>query len=144
MNIKNQTPGTDDLIAQARELLKLDEDRTPGEWNTYDGSVAQNLHLKQFTHVGADEHVASTEIAADAAFIAAAPRMASLLRQLAERLEAAESDATRYRYLRDHALNEGRLCFFVDADHTVSFDSSIHFNAHLDSAIDAAMKESDR
>lgn len=60
---------------------------------------------------------------------------------LSATVESLLADARRYQTLRDECVHEGRIRFFVDADHTIAFDSFIHEPRHLDSAVDAFKKQ---
>jgi hypothetical protein len=90
---------TAELIERCKEVLLLDEKRTQGEWQ------AKPAHAGQLAHVSFNKANVYGEItigplasfdpassinrrSSDAAFIAAAPTIAALLRECVERIQA--------------------------------------------------------
>lgn len=91
---------TPTLSTEAAKLLALNEKRTPGEWVVGEEEDRQNylpIHAKKhgaFAEVVvqmADDEKPFAEGIANAAFIAAAPRMAACIRSLLAALREAES-----------------------------------------------------
>ena len=125
---------TDKLSEQIRGVLLLDDERTPGNWGYDDGitddssdppyrgkpQVVQGSDTKCIDvfgrliadiYSGDDQRAVPTLAESDAngRFIAAAPTMASLLRECLVRLEAAEKDAQRLDFLEDE-----KRCYWVE------------------------------
>lgn len=79
---------------EVAEVLALDEKRTPGEWDAYVlgkpsvGSVDRGaICMMSVRKVNAQQPRSKSDAENDARFIAAAPRMAALIRRMAEERE---------------------------------------------------------
>ena len=135
-----------DPIDTLRAWLKCDGERTPELtphkiqqcriWKWMRPGVLDNTG-KFYIYAGAGEYGkhyhATANTVDDAAFIAASSTIAPAVRALIERVEAAERDAARYRWLN---LKAGNHC-----GPEVFIAGSYHLGIDIDAAIDAALAQ---
>ena len=128
------------------EVAGMAEKATPGPWVANDGELATDLYWANGNMVAdaLSEFADGPSDPPNASFVAAAVNFIrthhATITDMAKRLEAAERDAARYRWILEH------FRFANDSLREIWFDAHTRVNQEdakdLDKEIDAAMQES--